>query len=203
VNWYAHSSKFLKPFYPSLIWNIQTEAKTVYLTFDDGPNPTATNYVLSILESYGFTATFFCIGDNVVKHPETYALVIDKGHAVGNHTFNHLNGFAHTEDAYLSNTKIASECIDSELFRPPYGRIKKSQITALSSDFNIIMWSCLSGDFDANLDTSRALKKLQKLTKPGAIVVFHDSLKALENLKILLPAYCEYLVKNGFQSCKL
>lgn len=203
MNWYAHSSKFLKPFYPSLIWNIQTDAKTVYLTFDDGPNPTATSYVLSVLESFGFTATFFCIGDNVAKHPDTYASVIDKGHAVGNHTFNHLNGFAHTKDAYISNAKLASEYIDSELFRPPYGRIKKSQINALSADFNIIMWSSLSGDFDANIDTERALKKLQKLTKPGAIVVFHDSLKALENLKILLPAYCEFLTKNGYQSCKL
>ena len=203
MNWYAHSSKFIKPFYPSLIWNIQTDQKTVYLTFDDGPNPTVTSYVLSVLKSFGFTATFFCIGDNVVKHPDTFSLIMEDGHRVGNHTYNHLNGFNYDVSEYLENTKLAAKHIDSDLFRPPFGRIKRSQINALSPDYDIVMWSSISGDFDTQLDTSKALKKLKKLTKPGAIVVFHDSLKAFDNLKALLPVYCDYLAKNGYTSCKL
>lgn len=203
MNWYIHSSKFLKPFYPSLIWDIKTNEKKVYLTFDDGPNPTATPYVLDLLESFGFKATFFCIGDNVVKHPETYQSVIKKGHAIGNHTYNHLNGFDHSKDAYVANTVKASQHIESNLFRPPFGRIKRSQIRSLRSDYKIIMWSSISGDFDLTLDTTRALGKLKDLTKPGAIIVFHDSEKAHENLKELLPAYCSFLAKNGYTSCKL
>lgn len=203
MNWYTHSSKYLKPFFPSLVWDIPTQEKVVYLTFDDGPHPDITPYVLSVLKPYGFKATFFCIGENVVKHPVVYHTIESQGHAVGNHTFNHLNGFTHDTDAYTENVKKAKQSIDSKLFRPPYGRLKLSQINQLKPDYNIIMWSCLSGDFDRKLDTNEALVQLKKLTKPGAIVVFHDSLKAQYNLEKLLPQYCAYLEQEGYTSCKL
>jgi peptidoglycan-N-acetylglucosamine deacetylase len=203
VNWYLHGSKLLKPFYPSLTWDIKTDDKVVYLTFDDGPTPEVTDYVLNILDEFGFTATFFCIGENVVKHPNTYQKISDANHQVGNHTFNHLNGFQTSSKQYDENVKQAATCISSNLFRPPFGRIKRSQINLLKDDYNIVMWTAISGDFDTNLDRSWAYKRLIQLTKPGAIIVFHDSIKAYDNLKALLPKYCTYLKENGFTSCRL
>jgi peptidoglycan/xylan/chitin deacetylase (PgdA/CDA1 family) len=185
------------------LWQIETKEKKVYLTFDDGPTPDVTPFVLDVLKRFRLKATFFCIGDNVAKHPTLYQSVIDQGHAVGNHTFDHLNGFKTTLDTYVQNTTKASELIDSKLFRPPYGRIRKSQIGALGLDYSIVMWSIISGDFDETLNKERAMNKMMKGTEPGSIIVFHDSLKSLPNLEVLLPKYCEFLAKNNYTSCGL
>jgi peptidoglycan-N-acetylglucosamine deacetylase len=201
VNWYAHSSKLFEAFYPSLCWRIISTDNSVYLTFDDGPNPVVTPFVLDVLKRYNMKATFFCIGENVAKYPDVYQNIIDHGHTIGNHTFNHLNGYNTSPDAYLKNVDKASTLIDSKLFRPPYGRIRKSQISLISMTYDIVMWSVLSGDFDQNLDLNRAFVKMIKNTKSGSIIVFHDSIKAYENLKTLLPKYCTHLAEKGFVSC--
>jgi peptidoglycan/xylan/chitin deacetylase (PgdA/CDA1 family) len=203
LNWYSHSANLIKPFYPGLTWQIKTSERKVYLTFDDGPSPEVTQYVLGVLKEYGFHATFFCIGENVIKHPSIYASILAEGHSVGNHTFTHLNGFKNRNDIYLLNTAEAAKQIDSKLFRPPYGRIKFGQSRVLKQQYKIIMWSILSGDFDENLDLKNAERRIKSLTKPGSIVVFHDSNKALKNLRHLLPIYCAYLKANNYTSCQL
>lgn len=182
--------RLLKLLYPKLIWDIKTSSRSIFLTFDDGPIPIVTPYVLKILKEYGAKATFFCIGDNVRKHPEIFEQVKREGHAIGNHTFNHLKGWKTDDDTYLDNFKQADELLHTNLFRPPYGRIKRSQadqLKALNPELDIIMWDVLSGDFDMTLKPERCLKKTLKYTRPGSIVVFHDSLKAFNRLEYVLP----------------
>lgn len=182
--------RLLKLLYPKLIWDIKTSSRSIFLTFDDGPIPIVTPCVLKILKEYGAKATFFCIGDNVRKHPEIFEQVKREGHAIGNHTFNHLKGWKTDDDTYLDNFKQADELLHTNLFRPPYGRIKRSQadqLKALNPELDIIMWDVLSGDFDMTLKPERCLKKTLKYTRPGSIVVFHDSLKAFNRLEYVLP----------------
>ncbi|MCB9261047.1 MAG: polysaccharide deacetylase family protein [Flavobacteriales bacterium] len=198
-----YKSRLYKWVYPGLIWQKKENQKKVYLTFDDGPNPEATEYVLGILDDFNFKATFFCIGDNVVKYPSVYQKVKSKGHAVGNHTHNHLNGMHTSNQHYISNIEEAAKHIESKLFRPPYGKISPVQIQKIKSNYDIIMWTCLSGDYKKNLDRKESLEILKSAVKPGAIFVFHDSLKSLENVKALLPEFCQYLVQNNFTSCRL
>ena len=147
MNWFTHSGSIFKAFYPSLTWEHKTDQQCVYLTFDDGPTSEVTRYVLQVLNDFGFKATFFCIGENVEKHPSIYQDVLAQGHSVGNHTYNHLNGFKTSNQVYQSNTQKAAEVIDSKLFRPPFGRIKRKQIRLLKPQYEIVMWSILSGDF--------------------------------------------------------
>jgi len=206
VNLDLHSSWLLQPFYPGLTWKKEVQDKSVFLTFDDGPQPGATDFVLETLEHYGFDATFFCIGENVIKHNELFEHITacNPNHRIGNHTHNHPSGFSTSVQDYIENTQKAENQINSKLFRPPYGRITRRQIKAIQHlDFEIIMWSILSCDYMSSINTDHALKRMKQLTKPGSIIVFHDSLKALENLKKLLPAYCEFLAKNGYTSCSL
>lgn len=185
-------------FYPLLTWQIKTDEKVIYLTFDDGPHETATPFVLNILKKYNAKATFFCIGKNVQLHSEIYERIINEGHSVGNHTFNHLNGWKVNDENYLSDIKNASAVIQSKLFRPPYGRIKKSQAKILQPNYNIIMWSVLSGDFDVNLSPQKCLNNVIKNTAKGSIVVFHDSAKAMERLAFALPKTLEYFSEKGY-----
>lgn len=185
-------------FYPLLTWQIKTDEKVIYLTFDDGPHETATSFVLNILKKHNAKATFFCIGKNVQLHPEIYERIINEGHSVGNHTFNHLNGWKVNDENYLSDIKNASAVIQSKLFRPPYGRIKKSQVKILQPNYNIIMWSVLSGDFDVNLSPQKCLNNVIKNTAKGSIVVFHDSAKAMERLAFALPKTLEYFSEKGY-----
>ena len=179
------------------------DEKLVYLTFDDGPTPEVTDYVLDVLNQYNFKATFFCIGKNVVEEDQVYRRIIDEGHSVGNHTFNHVKGFSSGNYAYYADVLKAEEHIQSTLFRPPYGKILPRQSHTLSSKFDIVMWSILSGDFDPELDTDYALNRMQELTQSGSIIVFHDSVKAAKNLKELLPPYLKFLNDNGYTSCGL
>jgi len=193
---------FIKKLYPKLVWNINNGPRCIYLTFDDGPIPIVTPFVLNILKQYNAKATFFCIGDNVRKHPEVFEQVKNGGHAIGNHTFNHLNGW-HTDDkTYVDNFLQADHLIGSKLFRPPYGRIKRSQVKLIQEakpGIKIVMWNVLSADFDAAISPEKCLDNVIKNVKGGEIVLFHDSLKAHERMEYALPRALEYWSKQGFE----
>ena len=194
--------RLLKQFYPGLIWNKSRDSKIIYLTFDDGPIPIVTPFVLKILKQHNAKATFFCIGDNIQKHPDIFQQLKKEGHAVGNHTFHHLKGWKTGDDAYLEDVQQCQELTQTNLFRPPYGRIKKSQIAALNlayPEINIIMWDVLSGDFDMSLEREACLKNVIKHTQNGSIVVFHDSLKAFNRLEYVLPKALEYWSEKGYK----
>ena len=173
--------------------------KIIYLTFDDGPVPGPTEFVLDVLQSKGAKATFFCIGDNVLRHPDIFRKVKEQGHAIGNHTFNHLKGWNHATKAYVENTVKCEEVIGEgyKLFRPPYGRITRSQIKALK-EHPIVMWDVLTHDYLASLKEEQCLSGSIKATRPGSIVVFHDSLKAQKNMKYVLPRYVDHFTDLGF-----
>ncbi|MGO4878178.1 polysaccharide deacetylase family protein [Pedobacter sp. AJM] len=201
------SPLLLKWYYPSLLWNKSRTEKVIYLTFDDGPIPNVTEFVLKTLKAFNAKATFFCIGDNIVKHPEIYAKVIKDSHAIGNHTFNHLKGWKTDDETYLQNTLKCQQLTQTNLFRPPYGRIKKSQIASLQSlvqspksdsKLNIVMWDVLSGDFDIKLSPEKCYQNVIKHTENGSIIVFHDSLKAFDRLEYALPRVLKYFTDKGF-----
>lgn len=189
--------------YSKLVWKIpEEEVSSVYLTFDDGPHPSATRFVLDELEKHDAKATFFCIGKNVVAHPDIYRELIEKGHTVGNHTFNHLNGWHTKTTEYLNNIKLAAGLIKSQLFRPPYGRIKRSQVNRLlkpGANWKIYMWDVLSGDFDTGINGEKCLKNVLDNIEPGSIVVFHDSEKAWERMSYALPRVLEYCKQKNWQ----
>jgi peptidoglycan/xylan/chitin deacetylase (PgdA/CDA1 family) len=191
----------LKKLYPQLTWDIDKASRCIYLTFDDGPIPIVTPFVLNILKQYNAKATFFCIGDNIRKHPEIFDEVKAGGHAIGNHTYNHLKGWITDDKTYLDNFLQADELIGSSLFRPPYGRIKKSQTKLLKKarpELKLIMWNVLSGDFDTNLVPQKCLQNIVKNTVSGDIVLFHDSLKAFDRLEYALPRAMDYWASQGY-----
>ena len=201
---------FQEVLYPSLIWSKYADEKVIYLTFDDGPIPDVTEWVLETLSLYNAKATFFCVGDNVRKHPSVFHQVVDAGHQVGNHTFNHIVGWKNSTSDYLDNIEKCQAIMAhhqpqvlSTLFRPPHGRITRKQIRALSESYQIVMWDVLSGDYSAQLPKEQCLKKSIEYTKPGSIIVFHDSIKAEANLRYVLPRYLEYFHKKGFLFKKL
>ena len=188
--------------YPDFIWNIETTKKEIFLTFDDGPIPEVTEYVLEQLESYDAKATFFCVGENLQKHLDIAKRVVEAGHTLGNHTFNHLKGWETNNATYNENVNRCEEQLgelqDSQLlFRPPYGRIKRSQGAALKN-YKIIMWNRLSWDFGNNLNTRNALRHLVK-SPVGSILVFHDNQKSFKNMSVLLPQVLKYFKENGFE----
>jgi peptidoglycan/xylan/chitin deacetylase (PgdA/CDA1 family) len=191
----------LKKLYPNLIWSARPDARCIYLTFDDGPIPIVTPFVLNILKQYQAKATFFCIGDNVIKNQDIFEEVKKDGHAIGNHTFNHLKGWITNNQTYLENFSQADKVLNTPLFRPPYGRIKRAQIKLLKNarpDLKIIMWDILSGDFDMSLKPEECLKNILKHTQDGSIIVFHDSVKAFPRLKHVLPLALEHWSKEGY-----
>jgi peptidoglycan/xylan/chitin deacetylase (PgdA/CDA1 family) len=191
----------IKLLYPKLIWSANSNNRCIYLTFDDGPIPIVTPFVLNILKQYNAKATFFCIGDNVRKHPEVFEQVKQDGHAIGNHTFNHLKGWETEEKIYLDNFMQADRILDTKLFRPPYGRIKRSQVKLLQQakpGIQIVMWTVLSGDYDAAISPERCLDNVIKNTRPGDIVLFHDSLKAQERMEYALPQALAYWSREGY-----
>lgn len=193
---------FLRWIYPSLIWRKSNSSHSIYITFDDGPIPKVTPFVLETLKKYNAKATFFCIGDNVRKHPGIFEDIKKEGHAIGNHTYNHLKGWKTSTTQYIDNYLKCDELVDSSLFRPPYGRIKRRQISKLkqlNSDLKIIMWDVLSGDFDQNLSPEECLNNVLKYTCPGSIIVFHDSLKAFHRLEYVLPRALEKWHSEGYK----
>ncbi|HJS54292.1 MAG TPA: polysaccharide deacetylase family protein, partial [Chitinophagaceae bacterium] len=184
-------------------WNIDTKEKVLYLTFDDGPHPVITPFVLRQLRRYNASGTFFCIGKNVVAYNEIYEQILNGGHSVGNHTYNHLNGWKTDNDTYLKDVSEASKVIDSPLFRPCYGRITKFQANHLKQVMNgkdprIVMWDVLSGDFDTECSPQQCLANVILASVPGSIIVFHDSEKAFPRLEYTLPRILDYFSKKGY-----
>lgn len=203
---YLHKTPFwLKILYPSFIWHQNRKEKTLYLTFDDGPVPGVTEFVLDQLNIFEAKATFFCVGDNIEKHSTIFKEILNNGHSIGNHTYNHLNGWKEPDDHYLENIMLCQNAIDKyadgqyrRLLRPPYGKIKRQQAQALKNDYNIIMWDVLSGDFDANLRPEDCLTRSVRSTRNGSIIIFHDSIKAEKNLRHALPGFLKYFVEKGY-----
>jgi peptidoglycan/xylan/chitin deacetylase (PgdA/CDA1 family) len=204
---WVKTNRFIKTIFPNYVWEIPNTEKKVYLTFDDGPIPEITEWTLAQLKKYNAKATFFCIGDNIQKHPEIFKKVIENGHAIGNHTFNHLKGWETSLEEYIENTKKCSETIPnshlqtpiSKLFRPPYGKIKPSQAKALRKlGYKIIMWDIISMDFDQTITPEECLENVLKNIESGSIIVFHDSIKAWKNLEYVLPKTLAFLNEKGF-----
>jgi peptidoglycan/xylan/chitin deacetylase (PgdA/CDA1 family) len=197
----------LKQLFPHYLWNMPRDEKIIYLTFDDGPHPTITTFVLDLLKEYNATATFFCIGNNVKNYPDVYQRILNEGHAVGNHTQNHLNGWRTPTAKYLDDVAQASEVIQSNLFRPPYGKIRGPQVRYLYNAMKqlprIIMWDVLSADFDVTVAPDQCLKYVVQHTTSGSIVVFHDSEKAYKNLEYTLPLVLKKYGGEGYQFSKL
>ena len=191
--------KLIQNIFPSFIWKIPVSDRRIFLTFDDGPIPVVTPWVLKELRSYQAKATFFCVGENIKRHPEVFAQVCEEGHTVGSHTYNHLSGWSTDNLPYFLNVRKAASLLRSDYFRPPYGRIKPSQISFLSRHYKIIMWDVLSGDFDAKLSKSQCLENVLLSTRPGSIVVFHDSLKSFDKLQYVIPRMLEYFSKLGYR----
>jgi peptidoglycan/xylan/chitin deacetylase (PgdA/CDA1 family) len=198
---FLHYSPFwLKAFFPGFVWRIPTQEKKIFLTFDDGPIPDITEFVLETLAHYKARATFFCIGNNVQKHRDIFQKLLDNNHSVGNHTFNHLNGWETEDHSYLQNI---AQCdaelnLETNLFRPPYGRIKKSQSRVVKTERKIVMWDVLSGDFSKEIRKETCLAKSIRYARPGSIVLFHDSIKAAPNMQYALPRFLEHFSNEGF-----
>lgn len=198
--------KLVKHALPSLIWNLPSEEKVIYLTFDDGPTPEITDWTLDVLKTYNAKATFFCIGNNIEKNPGIFSRIISEGHAIGNHTFNHLKGWKTSTKTYIDDTLKAQEVINLKsqtsninLFRPPYGKLLPKQSKKLQQlGYNIIMWSVLTKDWDNTISKEKCLQNAISNTESGDIIVFHDSIKASENMQYALPKALEYFTQKGY-----
>lgn len=192
--------------YPNLIWHKSRKEKTLYVTFDDGPVPEVTPLVLKILNDYNAKATFFCVGDNIAKHQSVYDQVVQNGHSTANHTYNHLNSWNTKTNKYLANVKQSQTYLKPDLemgrkplFRPPYGKIKRRAVSKLSSKYEIVMWDVLAGDFDKNITPEQCLTNTIKSTRSGSIIIFHDSLKAKNNMLYALPKFLEHFSNLGYK----
>ena len=199
---------FVKQFFPSYIWNLPSDENAVYLTFDDGPHPSVTPWVIEQLKMFDAKATFFCIGRNIEQHHDVYKMILDAGHATGNHTYSHMNGWKTDNEKYLNDVASGAKIVKTNLFRPPYGRIRSSQADQISTvsaipDSKIIMWDVLSADFDTSFSPQQCLSNVIKNVTAGSIIVFHDSEKAFSNLEYALPSTLNYLKEKGFKMKKI
>jgi len=225
--YFAKTPKIIQNVFPDFTWRItksSDQLKHIYLTFDDGPIPEITDWVLKTLDEFEAKATFFCVGDNIKNYPEEFQNILNKNHSIGNHTFNHLNGWRTNTKKYLDNVKKTEEIIEmtytkvlpsekdlgrdnqknQKIFRPPYGKIRTSQKRALlKKGYQIIMWDVLSADFDQNISKDKCLKNVVKSVENGSIIVFHDSIKAFEKLQYVLPKTLIYLIEEGYMFKKL
>lgn len=220
----AKTPGFVKTLFPNFVWNINTTKKELFLTFDDGPTPEITDWVLSTLKTYNAKATFFCIGNNIEKHPDIFERIINEGHGIGNHTYNHLKGWEQKTKAYIDDTEKTQELIHAQLkhlnanssflntikfengnlkpklFRPPYGKFKSKQSKALQDlGYKIVLWDVLSYDWDYTVNEEHCLKNITSAAKEGSIIVLHDSVKASKNLTFVLPKVLDYFTDKGFQ----
>lgn len=195
--------QFIQKLFPNFIWRMPTEEKVLHLTFDDGPIPEVTPWVLDQLAQYRAKATFFCVGDNVRKHPDVLDMVRTAGHALGNHTYHHLNGWLTDNMKYFLNVRRCAQTLHSSLFRPPYGRMKPRQGEFLQRHYRIVMWDVLSGDFDPDISAEQCLENVLENARQGSIVVFHDSLKAFEKLQFVLPKVLSHFAEQGYRFAHL
>ena len=191
--------QFIRRLYPRACWRMNVSEKAVYLTFDDGPIPEVTPWVLDVLDKYGIKATFFMVGDNVRKHPDEYKMVVERGHRIGNHTFNHLKGFEEHTDHYIANIDKADCYLSSDLHRPPHGLMRMSQYRALIERYRIIMWDLETRDYSSKLSGEQVLRKVKRYARNGSIITFHDSLRSAENLRYALPRAIEWLQSEGYE----
>lgn len=199
----------IKRIFPNYVWDFSSKDKVIYLTFDDGPTPEITTWTLEVLKQYHAKATFFCVGNNVQKHPELFQSILEDNHRIGNHTFNHIKGWKTTTEAYLESVKLTQDTISKQLgnrpnrgnlFRPPFGQIKNSQGDALIKlGYKIIMWSVITFDWEQDITQTQCLKNAISKTNKGDIVVFHDSVKASKNMSYALPEFLDYFSKKGFR----
>ncbi|MBL4657701.1 MAG: polysaccharide deacetylase family protein [Flavobacteriales bacterium] len=190
--------KLLKRLLKDVIWDIPDKNKVLYLTFDDGPNPVITPWVINLLKQYKASATFFCVGSNVEKYKEVYDLVLADDHVVGNHTYSHKNGWKTRREKYLADVDKCSKVFSAKLFRPPYGKLRKSHYKRLKEDYQIVMWDVLSGDFDRKISNEKCLSNVLDNARGGSVIVFHDSEKALKKLYYTLPKVLEHFSKLGY-----
>lgn len=191
--------KLLRWLYPRALWRMDKNVKAVYLTFDDGPIPEITPWVLDLLDKYNIKATFFLVGDNVRKHPEEFKMILERGHKVGNHTFNHISGLKYLSYNYLANTNKADELIKSKLFRPPHGWMRWGQYMVLSHRYTVVMWDLVTRDYSKRLNGHQVLDNVKKYVRNGSIITFHDSIKSEKNLKYALPRAIEWLLEQGYE----
>ena len=191
--------KLLRWLYPRALWRMDKNVKAVYLTFDDGPIPNITPWVLDLLDKYNIKATFFLVGDNVRKHPEEFKMIVERGHRVGNHTFNHISGLKYLSYNYLENTNKADELINSTLFRPPHGWMRWGQYMVLSHGYTVVMWDLVTRDYSKRLNGRQVLRNVKKYVRNGSIITFHDSIKSEKNLKYALPRSIEWLLEQGYE----
>ena len=189
----------LQMLFPSLIWNLPSKEKVIYITFDDGPHPELTPFILQELDNYNAKATFFLLGKEVDSHPSIYKDILQRNHSVGNHTYSHLNGWATKNSEYFSDIEKCHSIMNSKLFRPPFGRIKPSQIRHLKKAFKIVMWDVLSWDFHKNTSAEKCFKIVKEKTKNGSIIVFHENDKAIKNVKYCLPKMLEHFSREGYE----
>jgi peptidoglycan/xylan/chitin deacetylase (PgdA/CDA1 family) len=205
--YWIKTNLIIKKLFSGYVWDIPNAEKKIFLTFDDGPTPEITDWVLQLLKKYGATASFFSIGKNIDENPELFKRIIEDGHSIGNHTHNHLNGWETPTTTYIENFNRCNLSISNlststtiRIFRPPYGKIKPRQAKYIKAKgYKIIMWDVLSADFDQNITQEKCLDNVISNMKSGSIIVFHDSVKAFENLKYVLPKTLDFIAENQFK----
>ena len=190
--------EIIRLLFPKALWRMNPKEKAVYLTFDDGPIPIVTPWVVDLLKQYDIKATFFMVGDNVRKHPQEFQYVVDNGHRIGNHTFNHLKGFITSTDRYVENVELADKFIQSNLFRPPHGFVNHKLYNKLSKNYQFVMWDLVTRDYSYRMCGKDVLANVKKYTRNGSIITFHDSLRSESNLKYALPLAIEWLLEQGY-----
>ena len=190
---------FVRNLYPKALWRMTPDEKAVYLTFDDGPIPVITPWVVELLGQYDIKATFFMVGDNVRKYPQEYMQVIENGHRVGNHTFNHLKGLFTSTAEYVENVEKADGLIHSNLFRPPHGMLRRKQYNELSRHYQFVMWDLVTRDYSKRMNGEDVLANVKRLVRNGSIITFHDSIRSENNLKYALPRSIEWLLEQGYE----
>lgn len=192
--------QFIRYLYPSAIWRMDKDKRAVYLTFDDGPIPKVTPWVLDVLDKYGIKATFFMVGDNIRKHPDEFHMVVERGHRIGNHTFNHIRGLSYDINSYLENTdKACKIMMNTNLFRPPHGYMSPKQYVELKKRYKIVMWDLVTRDYNRKFTGEQILQKVKKYVRNGSIITFHDSIKSEENIRYALPKAIEWLMEQGYE----
>ncbi|WP_299005355.1 polysaccharide deacetylase family protein [uncultured Tenacibaculum sp.] len=201
--YFIKTPRILKRLFAKYTWSFFSTQKEIFLTFDDGPISEVTEFVLDQLQQFNAKATFFCIGDNIRKHPTVFSRIINEGHSVGNHTFNHLNGWKNSNTTYINNINKCENLLShqkTKLFRPPYGKIKRKQAKQLlANGYKIIMWDVLSADFDPTITKEKCLQNVLRNVENGSIIVFHDSIKANDKLYYALPKVLEEFSLQGYK----